>query len=242
MTALTFRRMTARRSWHAGVAALAAWVALALCASPALADGDPASDYLVAQNVFVPLAPVAPSQRSQDALSRLVDVARHAGYGYKIAVIVNREDLGAITELFGRPQQYARFLYAEIKPFVDAAPHGTLLIVMQRGFGVVGPGGTRAARAALARLPIPAHATPTQLTYAAASALHAIAEAEGHPLPHVTVSSSGAGRSGGGGHGERWILIGCVLVLLLGGTLVAMGLRAKRAERELPGIDPSRGP
>jgi hypothetical protein len=252
MTGLTFRRMTPRRSWRACAAALAACAALALCASPALADGDPASDYLVTQDVFVPLAPVAPSQRSQDALSKLVDVARHAGYGYKVAVIVNEEDLGAITELFGRPQQYARFLYAEIKPIVDGEPHGTLLIVMQRGFGLVGAEGTGAARAALARLAIPPRATPTQLTYAAASALHAIAQANGHPLPQVSVGSragagsNGAARSNRSGHAERWILIGCLLVALLGGALIALGLRtqhAERAGRELPrAVDRSRHP
>jgi hypothetical protein len=246
MTALTFPGMTVPRSWRACAAALVACAALVLCSSLALADGDPASDYLATQDVFVPLAPVAPSQRSQDTVAKLIDVSQRAGYGYKIAVIVNREDLGAITELFGRPQQYARFLYAEIKPIVDGAPHGTLLIVMQRGFGIIGAERTRAAHAALARLRIPPSATPTQLTYAAANALYAIAKANGHPLPHVTAGaraaadSNTAARSDGSGHAKRWILTGCLLVLLLGGTLLAIGLRAKHSGRELPAADRSR--
>jgi hypothetical protein len=49
----------------------------------------------------------------------------------KVALIGTRTDLGAVPQLFGKPQTYARFLGSELR----FAYNGRLLIVMPQGFG-----------------------------------------------------------------------------------------------------------
>ena len=105
---------------------LAAVVA-ALATPAARADGDPASDVLYSSWVFLPFTTKIPSGY-QTALTQTVLAARKAGYPIKVALIEQRYDLGAIPELYRKPQAYARFLGLELA-FIY---HGPLLIV-QRG-------------------------------------------------------------------------------------------------------------
>ena len=58
-----------------------------------------------------------------------------AGLPIKVAIIGNKTDLGAVPQLWAKPQVYARFLGAELR-FVYK---DTLLIVMPQGFGINGP-------------------------------------------------------------------------------------------------------
>jgi hypothetical protein len=96
----------------------------------ALADGDPASDYFPTVDIFVPMNP-PPAANLQKDLDNLVFAAKRRGYTVKIAVIGSRTDLGAVPQLFGHPQTYAKFLGAEIRTFYT----GRLLIVMPQGIG-----------------------------------------------------------------------------------------------------------
>src|SRR5437588_283728 len=81
---------------------------LLLAPAPALADGDPASDYLPLQGYYTPYAGV--SKPLTDALAEVVKETRAAGYPIKVAVIASPTDLGSVPNLFGQPQQYAEFL------------------------------------------------------------------------------------------------------------------------------------
>ena len=120
-------RLILRAAAAAGVAALAA---LALVPT-ALADGDPASDVLYTQSVFLPFESPVPKPVSQ-RLDDVVQRSRAKGYPIKVAVIGQPADLGTAYALWKKPQEYARFLGQELV-FLYKGP---LLIVMPNGFGV----------------------------------------------------------------------------------------------------------
>ena len=126
------------------VAACAVAAAVFAAAPPAArADGDPASDMLLIQNVFYPFSPpVAPA--IQRTLNAETAAAKRAHFPIKVALIASPADLGAVPSLFAKPQQYADFLDQEISFFGGKQP---LLVVMPNGYGVQGltPSGTVAA-------------------------------------------------------------------------------------------------
>ena len=96
----------------------------------ARADGDPASDVLLGQDVFLPYSPVAPAV--QQHLYAVTAAARRAGYPLKVALISATTDLGVVPSLFGKPSSYAQFLSAELAGVVP----GPVLVVMPSGFGL----------------------------------------------------------------------------------------------------------
>src|SRR5205814_809689 len=114
-----------------GVALLVAAVLSCLLAAGARADGDPASDYLLAQRIFFPFDAKIPQQKQRE-LSAVVDGANRAGLKIRVALIWSSYDLGAITSLWKKPRTYARFLGEELQ-FVYKQ---RLLIVMPGGFGI----------------------------------------------------------------------------------------------------------
>jgi hypothetical protein len=115
--------------WRA-LAALLAITALLLPTTKARADGDPASDYLLTQKAFVPYDAKISATLSEQLVA-LANETSSKGYPIRIALIASPYDLGAVTALWAKPQQYARFLAAEVA-FVY---RGRLLIVMPNGFG-----------------------------------------------------------------------------------------------------------
>lgn len=146
--------------------------ALACACSPgtAHADGDPASDFLVAANVFVPFE-ASPTAPTVHALSRAIVTAYAAGYRIKVAVIATRIDLGSIPSLFNKPTAYAAFLGDEL----STAYIGPLLIVMPAGYGIYdGRRSIAAEQAVLARLAHPTSAKPNDLLTSATSAVTAM--------------------------------------------------------------------
>jgi hypothetical protein len=157
-------------------------VLAAAATGAARADGDPASDVLLADNVFLSFQSPYGSKEGR-ALETLTAAAKRQHFPIRVAVITQRADLGAVGGLYGRAQPYADFLGREIK-FVY---RGTLVVAMSGepgGFGVFGPGATPAARRALARMKLPR--TPLradQLAHRAAIAVQRVAEASGHSLP-----------------------------------------------------------
>jgi hypothetical protein len=112
-------------------------LAASLFAQPAFADGDPASDVLVGQDVFLPLGQTTTSKQVAQ-LTTLAREADRAGNPLKIALIAAPTDLGSVSALYGQPDKYARFLSLELE-FVTKAP---VLIVMAQGIGFARAGKT----------------------------------------------------------------------------------------------------
>ena len=182
--------------------------------SLAAADGDPASDTLLGENVFYPYSPpVAQAVKLQ--LDRQAAAAKRAGFPIKVALIAGPTDLGAIPSLFGKPQAYAKFLDQEIS-FRGAQP---LLVVMPAGYGVQGVTGP--ARLAVNALPKPAGKTSTDLARAAQTAVAKLVSASGH-----SVKSTGGG--GGSGSGGTIVLL---IVLVLAAIAVSTALIVLRVRR-----------
>ena len=128
---------------------LAVVLALLLVLPPiaALADGDPASDVLLGQNVFYPYQP--PTSKSLMAsLNAATAAAAKVHFPLKIALIASPIDLGIIPQLLGKPQQYANYLDVEI----SFEMHQPLLVVMKDGYGVNGLSAAATAAAAVAVL------------------------------------------------------------------------------------------
>ena len=109
-------------------------------AASARADGDPASDVLATQSLFLPQDAGVPLAQ-QNQLTALLEAAASSGYQIRVAIIASSSDLGSVTELWRQPQTYARFLGQEL----SLVYHGPLLVVMPNGFGLesLKPGGPR---------------------------------------------------------------------------------------------------
>jgi hypothetical protein len=114
---------------RACVAGLLLTAALAL-APLAAGNGDPASDVLYTQNVYLPYA--APTTSTARALKRVVSSVYSRHFRLKVALIASEVDLGNVTSLWGKPNQYANFLGVELESFYV----GPLLVVMPAGFGI----------------------------------------------------------------------------------------------------------
>ena len=189
---------------------------LAVSPAKSLADGDPASDVLLGENVFYPYTPPV-SMAVQNALSAETAAAKQDHFPIKVALIASPIDLGVIPSLFGKPQKYADFLDQEIS-FQGKQP---LLVVMATGYGVQGV--SAAAKGAAASLPKPAGATSDDLAKAAGTAVLTLARASGHPLKSIpSVSGSGTG----GGSTIPVLLI--VLIVAAVGTAGALLLVRRR--------------
>jgi hypothetical protein len=70
-----------------------------MTASASRADGDPASDYLLTENVDLPYR--SPSPAVSRGLRRAADDVYARGDRVKVALIYSVDDLGAIPSLFG---------------------------------------------------------------------------------------------------------------------------------------------
>ena len=111
-------------------AVLLACCALGAFAPAAHADGDPASDVLVYQNLFV-TSESGMSTGQQAEVASLLTSAAHAGFPIRVAIIGAPVDLGAVTALWDKPSAYASFLGVELSLVYKQR----LLIVMPNGFG-----------------------------------------------------------------------------------------------------------
>jgi hypothetical protein len=119
-------------------------------AAAARADGDPASDYLLGRNVFLPPEAKFPAVEKA-RFAAYVDAVNKAGFKIRVALITSSYDMGSVTALYKKPRQYAKFLSIELS-FVY---HQRLLIVMPNGFGFHWPRhDSAAAYRLLSRVPI----------------------------------------------------------------------------------------
>jgi cytochrome oxidase Cu insertion factor (SCO1/SenC/PrrC family)/thiol-disulfide isomerase/thioredoxin len=214
--------------------ALVILVWAAMSPGAARADGDPGSDVLVYQSLFV-TSTAGVSVSKQVALDGLLAKAKQAGVPIRVAIIAHPADLGAVGELWGKPRAYARFLGYEL----SLSYRQRLLVVMPSGFGVSWPKhSTQAAYRALAATRVPAGGDG--LAGAAESAIIAVARGAGVTLhaPSGTASGSGAhpsaaparraaAQTSAGGSGNDVPLIAgiAVLAVLAAGGL-AVGGRA----------------
>ncbi len=205
---------------------------LALLASPApaLADGDPASDVLLGEDIFLPYAPNTVSPPVKEALAATVARAKKAGYEVKLALIADRRDLGSVGQLFNKPQEYANLLTQELSLNVS---HGTgveqarVLIVQPVGLG----GNNLGANAgdALDGV-VPAQSTADELARTAAIAVGKLAAADGKPIAMPELPEAAAA-SGEGGGLPSWLLYAAP-VLLVGLAIAGVNTRTKRLDQE----------
>jgi hypothetical protein len=192
-----------------------------LTPATARADGDPASDYLIARSVFLPYY----AKIDRDAVSRLDAVVKSAAAGkfqIRVALIAQPYDLGSVFQLYRKPQSYAQFLGQELA----FAYHGRLLVAMPNGFGYA-EGGRPKPRVARALVGLPAPGRdPTRLAEAATKAVQRLAAAAGRPLPVPEV---------GGGTSEardRVVIAAAAAigVVLIGAFAILRRFRVQRRE------------
>ena len=158
------------------VRTLAATVFVVLVSGTAArADGDPASDVLLSQNVFYPYAP-AVSPSVQNRLNASAAAGCRARVPIKVALIASRADLGAVPSLFEKPQGYAEYLEQEL----SSTGKQPLLVVMGTGYGSAGL--APPAQRAVASLRKPESGRSDDLARAATSAVLRIAALDGHPI------------------------------------------------------------
>ena len=159
---------------------LAALVVAIVCfcaPSTARANGDPASDYLLAQNVFLPFTTKI-DQNEVKRLDGLLRESQKAGYRIRVAVILSPADLGTAFSLFRKPQKYAAFLGLELS-FVY---RDRLLVVMPNGYGY-SVNGDPDPKASTVLKPLPAPgANATKEVQAAIVAVERLAASAGHRL------------------------------------------------------------
>lgn len=174
-----------------GAAIAVLGIALALAAVPlARADGDPASDVLYQSNLF-PSYDSGISAANLTALQATLADSKKAGYEIRVAVIAKPDDLGAVTSLWAKPRQYARFLGIELG-YVYKKP---LLIVMPNGVGYYHA--NHNSKPAYVALRTIQSGSGDQLAQAAIASVAALARQAGHPFtpPTITASSSSGSRT-----------------------------------------------
>jgi cytochrome oxidase Cu insertion factor (SCO1/SenC/PrrC family) len=214
---------------------------LAVAAPSARADGDPASDYLYTQRVFLPSGASAAQERAATALAAQSD---RLGAPIKVAVIGSVYDLGSITPLWRRPATYARFLGTEL----SYVYHGPLLIVMPNGFGLYDhrrP--TATLQRALGGLQI--QPGVAGLVRTAQAAIRRLAAARGHPLPNAPSPTSAPSAAAPATAGQvpataGWVRIAVVLAGILAMAVAwTISLRIRPARRlRMPRVPEVRRP
>ncbi len=149
------------------------------------ANGDPASDYLLTQSVFLPFTTKI-DQNEVTRLNALLRAADQKRYRIRVALILSRSDLGTAFSLFGKPGKYVQFLGLELS-FVY---RGRLLVVMPNGYGYAVNGvPDPKASALLKKLPAPGRSA-TMEVQAAIVAVQRLAAGGGHRLVVPKVGGS----------------------------------------------------
>ena len=199
----------------------------ALMPAAARADGDPASDVLASQSLFLAADANVPAAQ-QGQIATLLQEARRAGYPLRVAIIASSADLGSVTALWRQPEGYARFLAQELA----LAYRGPLLVVMPNGYGTAMVGGAPPmGAAALGARDRQLGARGPQLGAATLTAIQRLAAAAGHSLALPAGAAPPA--SSGATSGSAWVAfaLGCVVLALAWGA----SLRARPPLRRARG-------
>jgi hypothetical protein len=191
--------------------ALAATALVCGRAAPARADGDPASDVLLVQNVFFPYQPKVSASLEGALKEVLASSARATHVPFKVAIIRSLPDLGLEPQYLGHPQAYAAFLDHEISFNSDPQP---LITVMPEGFGVI----PARYAPAIAHLPVDAGHGSDGLTRSTIAAVVALSRYLGHPVSSPRVSATSTSNSSPG----LFVFAVPVGLLLVGGLVLAM--------------------
>ncbi len=205
---------TSRRSTRWLLLAGALLATLALAAPSARADGDPASDYLLAGLSFLSPYDGHIPAADQKKINALLASAKKQGFPLRAAVIVTPYDLGSVPILFNAPQRYAKFLATEDGYYWK----DELLVVMPKGYGLYKakslPSGDKAV---VAKLPAPSGKTGAELAAATETAIQALATQHG-----LTLSTGGGTVLGSSSSVwvERGEIIGAVILI---GLLALLG-------------------
>jgi hypothetical protein len=197
--------------------ALVAIALFCVLGGTARADGDPASDYLLGTQVFIPFDLKAPKSSQQELMS-LVHDANTSGYTIRVALIGSAYDMGSVTSLWRKPKPYAKFLGTELT-FVYK---NRLLVVMPNGFGFNRPGHpTTKEYATLSKIKIGPGATG--LLSAAQTGVQQLAAASG-----VTIKRTGGSSGGHSATHDRVKIIVAAVALLAVAIALRLLLRRKR--------------
>jgi hypothetical protein len=167
----------------------AAVVVLLGLPATARANGDPASDYLLVQSLFLPFTTKI-DRTEVKRLDAVLRAADQAHFRVRVAAILSPSDLGTAFSLYRKPQHYAEFLGLELS-FVY---RGRLLVVMPNGYGyaVNGNPDPKASRI-LKGLPAPGR-DATKEVVGARAAVRALASAAGHTLVVAKIGGSSSTR------------------------------------------------
>ena len=206
-------------------------VALACLCLPARAraDGDPASDYLLVRDVFYPYQ-VAIDPETRQGLEAAVRAAAAHDFKIRVALIAHDYDLGAVPQLFAKPQPYAEFLGQELA-FVYP---GRLLVAMPNGYGYARGGKPDPElAAALSSLPPPGQ-DGNELVSGAAAAIGRLAEEAGHPLPESVVTDTNSGSDRTLVLAGAAALVGALALVAVAVLLILRGRRRSEEPRPSP--------
>jgi hypothetical protein len=207
------------------VLVLIAALAVALAPSAARADGDPASDVLITNTLYTPVA----QKISPPVLRRLqgtIEQANAGGFKVRVALILDRSDLGAVPQLFGHPVKYVKLLSAEL----FYAWKGAIIAVQPSGIGVQNIEPLAPAQSVANAIRITAPSTADGLALAANDAIRTLAgedssitfTADGTPAGSTSSSSLFTTRN----------VLGAVLVVML--ILLLVGQIVVRRRRATP--------
>ena len=212
---------------------LVALLGAGMTAPTARADGDPGSDVLVYQPLFL-AADAGVSVPQQVRLDRLLRGAARSRFPIRVAIIASPSDLGAITGLWLKPRAYARFLGIEL----SLSYTGRLLVVMPNGFGFNWPGRSPAAAyRTLRAIKIPgggaglasaAQAAVSSLAAADHVTLHAAPPTSARSAPAPNPAAPSPGGSAPGSSTDTIVAIAAVALLAtVGIALLARGRRSR---------------
>jgi hypothetical protein len=188
----------------------------------ARADGDPASDYLLVQQTFVPPDDGIPAAYAAQLVATVRE-AKARGYTVRVALIGSRYDMGSVTVLYGKPRQYARFLGEELSLVYKQR----LLVVMRNGLAVSRRGKLLPAEQKVVdRLPAP-RLGGAALASTASTAVMQLAAANGVVFPKPPLVASGP--SGGNSTTrDRITIVAAAAVLAALAALVVLARRRFR--------------
>jgi hypothetical protein len=200
----------------------------------ARADGDPASDYLIGQQVFLSYDAKIPTAAANKLVAAVASANRN-GFPVRVALIWSSYDLGSVSELFRKPRTYAHFLDVEDSQCWWGGSCGSgrfktttrLVVVMPNGLGFAqwkhSPVSGYRTLAGITVNP-----TPTGLAAAATSAVVRLAGADGVKV--LTAGSPASPVASSGNRDSRTAIIAAVVAALLIG-IVARFLIRRRARR-----------
>jgi cytochrome oxidase Cu insertion factor (SCO1/SenC/PrrC family) len=202
----------------------------------ARADSDPASTYLVPNQVFLSAqsAAMSPAQRQ---LVAAVAAANSAGFAIRVAVISSNYDLGSVTELWDKPRTYAGYLGVELS---RAYRRQRLLVVMPDGFGFNWPGHASARAYGLLATVSLGGGDETSLASAAEVAIRRLARASGVALASSQPAAGGgsARRGSAGTLTTVGAVAGGIAVLFAFAVIFTRARRrlaVRRERRQVPG-------